>query len=93
MHMVKGSLVQPLPHGQANLTRFAAVTVWTGSEYVTVNNPIRVFFGSRGGITVQGQYGSNTTVKSKHPMAAIVSAMDDKSGNIQAEWQGIRFTE
>jgi hypothetical protein len=92
MHFVKGSIVSPRAHGQANLSEFAAVTVWTGQEYVTVNNPVRVFFGSRGGITVQGPYGSGTTVKSTDPYAAIVSAINDKTGNIQSEWEGVRFT-
>lgn len=92
MLYAKGTIVQPLPHGQANLSHLAAVTVWTGREYVTVNNPIRVFFGARGGITVQGQYGTGTTVKSTDPMAAIVAAIDDKSERVQGEWQGIRFT-
>lgn len=92
MLYAKGTIVQPLPHGQANLTHLAAVTVWTGDEYVTVNHPIRAFFPAKGGITVQGQYGTGTTVKSTDPHAAIVAAVDDDKERVQADWEGLRFT-
>lgn len=93
-HEVTLHIVTPEPHARVSLSKFSAVLVWTGTEHEVVNNPIQAFIPASGkGVTVQGQYGSGTTVRSRHEDACIVAATDDQDGSIRANWSGLVVTD
>ena len=79
VHLTPLSTVTPAPHQRFNCADkgIAAITVWTGWKYITVNNPVQVFFPHTGGLTVQGPYGHGTTVKSDADTACIVTVLYD----------------
>lgn len=81
----------PAPYTRHNFSnRVDAVTVWNGSEYVTVNSPVQAFFPASGGLTIQGRYGSDTTVKTSDSSACI-TAIYYNDLSVDANAEGIEF--